>query len=332
MGKRIAIAGATGAVGIDMIKTLEKRNFPIAELKLLASKRSVGKTLTYKNTPIKIEELTHNSFKNIDIALFSAGGSISKEFCPSAVKAGAICVDNSSAFRMEKDVPLIVPEVNPEAIKNHKGIIANPNCSTIIMVVALNPIYKLSPITRIVVSTYQAVSGAGAAAMQECIQQVSDFLAQKPLKIEKFAHQIAFNLIPHIDVFTDNGYTKEELKMVYETQKIFNNPNIKIAATTVRVPVLRSHSESIMVETQKKLSLQEIKEAFKKAPGVVLQDNPDKKEYPMPFFTSETDDIAVGRIREDLSSDNGICLWVAGDQLLKGAALNTVQIAELLLK
>lgn len=332
MGKRIAIAGATGAVGIEMIKTLEKRNFPISKLKLLASKRSAGKTLTYKNTPIKIEELTHDSFKNIDIALFSAGGSISKEFCPWAVKAGAICVDNSSAFRLDNHVPLIVPEVNPEAIKNHQGIIANPNCSTIIMVMALNPIHQLSPITRVVVSTYQAVSGAGAAAMEECIQQSKDFLAQKPLKIEKFAHQIAFNLIPHIDAFTDNGYTKEELKMVYETQKIFNNAHMKIAPTTVRVPVLRSHSESILVETQKKLSLQEVKEAFSKAPGIVLQDNPDNKEYPMPFFTSETDDIAVGRIREDLSSDTGICLWVAGDQLLKGAALNTVQIAELLLK
>lgn len=330
MGKRVAIAGATGAVGIEMIKTLEKRNFPVSELKLLASSRSAGKTLTYKGASIKVEELTHDSFKNIDIALFSAGGSISKEFCPSAVKAGAVCVDNSSAFRMDEGVPLVVPEVNPEDVKAHKGIIANPNCSTIIMVVALNPIHKLSRIKRIVASTYQAVSGAGAAAMEECIQQTSDFLAGKPVKVDKFAHQIAFNLIPHIDVFTDNGYTKEEMKMVLETRKIMHDSAMRIAATTIRVPVLRSHSESLMIETERKLTLAQVREALMKAPGVVVQDDPAKKVYPMPFFTSETDDVAVGRIREDLSSDTGICLWVAGDQLLKGAALNAVQIAELL--
>lgn len=330
MGKRVAVVGATGAVGIEMIKTLEKRNFPVDELVLLASSRSVGKKLKFKGKEIAVKELTKDSFKNIDIALFSAGGSISKEFCPIAAKSGAVVVDNSSAFRMDKDVPLVVPEVNPEDIKKHKGIIANPNCSTIIMVVALNPIHKLSRIKRVVVSTYQAVSGAGASAMEEFVQQTRDFLGGEPLKIEKFAHQIAFNLIPHIDVFTDNGYTKEEMKMVNETRKIMHDDAIKVAATTIRVPVLRSHSESVLVETEKKLTPAQVREALKKAPGIEVQDDPANKVYPMPFFTSEKYDVAVGRIREDLSSDNGICFWVVGDQLLKGAALNAVQIAELL--
>jgi aspartate-semialdehyde dehydrogenase len=330
MGKRVAVVGATGAVGIEMLKTLEKRNFPVDSLKLLASSRSLGKKLTFKGESIKLEELKADSFKNIDIALFSAGSGISKEFCPFAVKDGAIVVDNSSAFRMEKNIPLVVPEVNPADIKTHQGIIANPNCSTIIMVVALNPIHQLSPIKRIVVSTYQAVSGAGAQAMEECVNQTKDFLIGNKLKIEKFAHQIAFNLIPQIDSFTENGYTKEELKMIYETRKIMHVENMQITATTVRVPVLRSHSESIMVETQTKLTLSQVIAALSKAPGVKVQDDPSKKIYPMPFFVSEQDDVYVGRIREDLSSPTGICMWVVGDQLLKGAALNAVQIAELL--
>ncbi|OHD13610.1 MAG: aspartate-semialdehyde dehydrogenase [Spirochaetes bacterium GWB1_36_13] len=330
MGKRVAVVGASGAVGVEMLKTLEKRNFPVDEIRLLASSRSAGKTMQFKGTDVKIEELTKDSFKNIDIALFSAGGSISKEFCPIAAEKGAVVVDNSSAFRMDDSVPLVVPEVNPEDIKKHKGIIANPNCSTIIMVVALNPIYKLSKIKRIVVSTYQAVSGAGAAAMEECIEQTKSVLNGTPVAVDKFAYQIAFNLIPHIDVFTDNGYTKEEMKMVKETMKILHDPAIRISATTIRVPVLRSHSESIMIETEKKLSVNEIRNALKNAPGVVLQDDPSNKIYPMPLYTSEKYDVAVGRIREDLSSDNGICLWAVGDQLLKGAALNAVQIAELL--
>lgn len=330
MSKNVAIVGATGAVGQEMLKVLEKRAFPLTNLKLLASARSAGKKIKFKNTEITIEELTKDSFKDVDIALFSAGGGISKEFAPYAVESGAVVVDNSSAFRMDEGVPLVVPEVNPEDIKQHKGIIANPNCSTIIMVVAIYPIHKLSPIKRIIASTYQAVSGGGAAAMQECIEQTKDFLAGKTVKAEKFAHQIAFNLIPHIDVFQENDYTKEEMKMVLETQKILHEPNLKIATTTVRVPVLRSHSESILVETEKKLSIAEIKEALNKAPGVIVEDEPSKNIYPMPFFTSEQDDVSVGRIRKDLSSENGINLWVAGDQLLKGAALNAVQIAEYL--
>lgn len=330
MSKNVAIVGATGAVGQEMLKVLEKRAFPLTNLKLLASARSAGKKIKFKNTEITVEELTKDSFKDVDIALFSAGGGISKEFAPYAVESGAVVVDNSSAFRMDEGVPLVVPEVNPEDIKQHKGIIANPNCSTIIMVVAIYPIHKLSPIKRIIASTYQAVSGGGAAAMQECIEQTKDFLAGKTVKAEKFAHQIAFNLIPHIDVFQENDYTKEEMKMVLETQKILHEPNLKIATTTVRVPVLRSHSESILVETEKKLSIAEIKEALNKAPGVIVEDEPSKNIYPMPFFTSEQDDVSVGRIRKDLSSENGINLWVAGDQLLKGAALNAVQIAEYL--
>ncbi|PKL14960.1 MAG: aspartate-semialdehyde dehydrogenase [Spirochaetae bacterium HGW-Spirochaetae-6] len=331
MGKRVAIVGATGAVGVEMLKVLEKRKFPVSELKLLASGRSAGKKMTFAGKEYTIEELTKDSFKNIDIALFSAGGSISKEFAPIAVTAGAVVVDNSSAFRYEAEIPLVVPEVNPEDIKKHKGIIANPNCSTIIMVTALNPIHKLSPIKRIVVSTYQAVSGAGAAAMEEAITQTKQFLKGEKVVVDKFAHQIAFNLIPHIDVFQDNGYTKEEMKMVWETRKIMHDDSIMVTPTTVRVPVLRSHSESILVETKQKLTLEAVRKALKNAPGVIVEDEPSKKIYPMPLFTSEKDEISVGRIREDLSSETGINLWVVGDQILKGAALNAVQIAEYLL-
>lgn len=330
MGKRIAVVGATGAVGIEMLKVLEKRKFPVSEIKLLASKRSAGKKMTFQGKEVVVEELTKDSFKGIDIALFSAGGGISKEFGPAAVESGAVVVDNSSAFRMHENVPLVVPEVNPEDIKKHNGIIANPNCSTIIMVMALAPIHKLSPIKRVIASTYQAVSGGGAAAMDECVQQTKDYLAGNEVKCDKFAHQIAFNLIPHIDVFQENDYTKEEMKMVLETQKIMHEPDMKIATTTVRVPVLRSHSESLIVETEEKLSLDKVREALSNAEGVVVEDDPSKNVYPMPLFQAERDEVSVGRIREDLSSDTGINLWVVGDQLLKGAALNAVQIAEYL--
>ncbi len=327
MGKNIAIVGATGAVGTEMLKVLEKRNFPIDSLKLFAHESEAGKKITFKGKDYMVESVNDDSFKGIDIALFSAGGGVSEKLAPLAVKSGAVVVDNSSAFRMDPNVPLVVPEVNPEDIKKHNGIIANPNCSTIIMVLALNPIHKLSPIKRIIVSTYQAVSGGGAPAMDECIEQTKEALAEKDVTVTNFAHQIAFNLIPHIDVFQDNDYTKEEMKMVYETQKILHDESIKIAPTTVRVPVLRSHSESIVVETEKKLEIDEVKKALEKAEGIIVEDNPAKNVYPMPLFRQEKDEVSVGRIRRDISSD-GLNMWVVGDQILKGAALNAVQIAE----
>jgi aspartate-semialdehyde dehydrogenase len=315
-----------------MLQTLEKRGFPVDEVFAFASARSLGKEVSFKGTAVKVEELTADCFKgkNIDIALFSAGASRSKEFAPAAVAAGAVVVDNSSAFRMDAAIPLVVPEVNPEDIALHKGIIANPNCSTIQMVVALKPLADAAGLERVVVSTYQAVSGAGQAAMDECVQQTRDFLDGKPVKVEKFAHQIAFNLIPHIDVFQDNGYTKEEMKMVYETRKIMHLPDLPVCATTVRVPVLRAHSESINVTTKKKLSAAEARELFLKAEGIVVQDNPAGSEYPMPFMVSGSYPVYVGRIREDISEERGLVFWCVADQLLKGAALNAVQIAELL--
>lgn len=332
MGKRVAIVGATGAVGTEMLETLEKRNYPVDELFLFASARSAGKKLKFKGTEVPVAELTADCFegKGIEVALFSAGASRSKEFAPPAVEAGAVVVDNSSAFRMDEGIPLVIPEVNPEDIRAHKGIIANPNCSTIQMVVALKPLHDAATITRVEVSTYQAVSGAGQAAMDECVQQARDYLAGKPVRVEKFMHQIAFNLIPHIDAFTDNGYTKEEMKMVRETQKILHSPDLKVTATTVRVPVLRAHSESITISTEKKLTAAQARALFEKAPGIVVQDDPDKGIYPMPFFVSGSYPVYVGRIREDISQDKGLAFFCVADQLLKGAALNAVQIAELL--
>jgi aspartate-semialdehyde dehydrogenase len=318
-------------VGTEFLQVLSKRDFPINNLKLFAHESEAGTKITFKGETYTVEAVKENSFKGIDIALFSAGGDVSKQLAPLAVKSGAIVVDNSSAFRMEEDVPLVVPEVNAEDIKKHKGIIANPNCSTIIMVMVLNPIYKLSRIKRVIVSTYQAVSGGGTLAMAECIEQTKQYLAGQPVKVVKFAHQIAFNLIPHIDVFMENGYTKEEMKMVLETRKIMHDADMKIAATTIRVPVLRSHSESINIETETILTLDEVRKALKNAPGVIVEDDPDNKIYPMPLFRAEKDDVSVGRIRKDLSLENGINLWVSGDQILKGAALNAVQIAEYLI-
>lgn len=329
----VAIAGATGAVGEEMLATLEKRDFPIGELHLFASSRSAGNTLMFKGKQYKIEELTASSFdgKNIDIALFSAGASRSKEFAPYAVKAGAVVVDNSSAFRADDEIPLIVPEVNANRIKEHKGIIANPNCSTIQMVVALKPIHDVSPIKRVVVSTYQASSGAGRAAMMECEEQTRQVLAGQSVTVEKFQHQLAFNLIPHIDSFLDSGYTKEEMKMVHETHKIMEAPNMRISATCVRVPVIRAHSESIYIETERKITPEEAKEIWSKAKGIVIEDNPSQNLYPMPLFVAGKDEVYLGRIREDISSDTGLAFWCVGDQLLKGAALNAVQIAEYLI-
>ena len=323
--------GATGAVGAEFLKLIEERNFPFNELRLLASKRSAGKIINFMGKDYTVQEATHDSFSGIDIALF-AGGSISKEFAPSAVKAGAVVIDNSSAFRMENDIPLVVPEVNAEdALNRPRGIIANPNCTTIQMVVALKAIENLTHIKRVHVSTYQAASGAGAAAMDELYEQYRQVLAGEPVTVEKFAYQLAFNLIPQIDVFTDNGYTKEEMKMFNETRKIMHS-DIQVSAMCVRVPALRSHSESIWVETERPISPEEAREAFAKGEGLVLMDNPEKKEYPMPLFLAGKDPVYVGRIRKDLANENGLTFWIVGDQIKKGAALNAVQIAEYLIK
>lgn len=334
----VAILGATGAVGTEFLKLIEERNFPYAELRLLASKRSAGKQIEFMGKTYTVQEATKYSFAGIDIALF-AGGSVSKEFAPYAVEAGAVVIDNSSAFRMDPEVPLVVPEVNPQAILKHKGIIANPNCSTIIMVMALKPLYDMAKIKRIVVSTYQAVSGAGKEGIDELTDQVKDFADGKEMVANILPsaslakhYPIAFNLIPQIDVFMDNLYTKEEMKMVNETRKIFDDYDMRITATTVRVPVYRSHSESINVEFENDLNLEEMQKALAAFPGVQVIDNPQEQLYPMPLYTSEKDDVYVGRLRRDESNDKTFNMWVVGDQIRKGAALNTLQIAETMIK
>lgn len=327
----VAIVGATGAVGQEFLKILAERKFPVDELRLLATQRSAGKQISWQGRELTVMETTHDSFKGIDIALF-AGGSSSTEFARSAVTSGAVVIDNSSAFRLDPEVPLVVPEVNPEDVHWHKGIIANPNCSTIIMVVALKPIVDIAGIRRVVVSTYQAVSGAGREGIEELQAQLRAWAKEEDLVSQVFPYQIAFNLIPRIDVFQEGDYTKEEWKMVKETQKIFHAPEMRITATTVRVPVLRSHSESINIETERKVSLDEIRSALSQAPGVVVIDSPWEDKYPMPWFSADTDEVYVGRIREDFTVDAGLNLWVVGDQIRKGAATNAVQIAELLLK
>ena len=330
MSQHVAIAGATGAVGTEFLKLLEARDFPMKSLRLLASSRSAGSKLKFRGENLEVEELTPKSFKGIDIAFFSAGGSRSKEFAPHAVDSGAVVIDNSSAFRMDEKVPLVVPEINPKQAFEHQGLIANPNCSTIQMVVALNPIHRAANIQRVVVSTYQAVSGAGASAMEELKQQLRAWANDEPMKQEVFPTQIAFNLFPHIDVFQDNGYTKEEMKMVHETRKILNAPNMQISATCVRVPVLRAHSEAVWVETEKPLSESEARELFEKEPGIVVQDERESGGYPTPWHITETQETYVGRIRKDISHPNGLTFWVVADQLYKGAALNAIQIAEVL--
>ncbi|MFH1613433.1 MAG: aspartate-semialdehyde dehydrogenase [bacterium] len=324
----IAIVGATGAVGEIMRKILEERNFPINKLKLLASFKSKGKKIQFKNDFLEVEELTNNSFANIDFALFSAGADRSKEFCPIAASCGTISIDNSSAFRMDTNVPLVVPEVNPEDIKKHKGIIANPNCSTIQMVVALKPIYDKVGIKRIVVSTYQAVSGKGLKAMEELKQQTQSFLENKEIVANVFPYQIAFNLLPHIDVFLENGYSKEEMKMIEETKKIMGDENIQVSPTTVRVPVFGAHSESINIETKEKISVDELKKLLSNSPGIKVIDDLKNQQYPFPIMAEGKNEVFVGRIREDLSIANGINIWVVSDNLRKGAALNAIQIME----
>ena len=330
MSQHVAIAGATGAVGTEFLKLLEAREFPMKSLRLLASSRSAGSKLKFRGENLEVDELTPKSFKGIDIAFFSAGGSRSKEFAPHAVDSGAVVIDNSSAFRMDEKVPLVVPEINPKQAFEHQGLIANPNCSTIQMVVALDPIHRAANIQRVVVSTYQAVSGAGASAMEELKQQLRAWANDEPMKQEVFPTQIAFNLFPHIDVFQDNGYTKEEMKMVHETRKIMNAPNMQISATCVRVPVLRAHSEAVWVETEKPLSESEARELFEKEPGIVVQDERESGGYPTPWHITETQETYVGRIRKDISHPNGLTFWVVADQLYKGAALNAIQIAEVL--
>ena len=330
MSQHVAIAGATGAVGTEFLKLLEARDFPMKSLRLLASSRSAGSKLQFRGENLEVEELTPKSFKGIDIAFFSAGGSRSKEFAPHAVDSGAVVIDNSSAFRMDEKGPLVVPEINPKQAFEHQGLIANPNCSTIQMVVALNPIHRAANIQRVVVSTYQAVSGAGASAMEELKQQLRAWANDEPMKQEVFPTQIAFNLFPHIDVFQDNGYTKEEMKMVHETRKIMNAPNMQISATCVRVPVLRAHSEAVWVETEKPLSESEARILFEKEPGIVVQDERENAGYPTPWHITETQETYVGRIRKDISHPNGLTFWVVADQLYKGAALNAIQIAEVL--
>jgi len=334
----LAILGATGAVGQEFINLLNERDFPFNNLCLLASAKSVGKEYQVKGKTYKVEEAKADSFNGIDVALF-AGGSISKEFAPIAVKAGAVVIDNSSTYRMDPNVPLIVPEVNPQAILKHKGIIANPNCSTIIMVMALKPIYDLARIKRIIVSTYQAASGAGKDGLDELEQQIKDSAAGKEMTAHIFPsagqpvhYPLALNLIPQIDVFLDNLYTKEEMKMVNETKKIFDDYAMGITATTVRVPVYRSHSEAVTVELEHPVELSAMREALSKFPGVIVQDDPSKQIYPMPLYTSGKNDVYVGRLRIDESAPNSYNFWCVGDQIRKGAALNTLQIAETMIK
>ena len=335
----ITVAGATGAVGNEFLQVLHDVNFPASELHLLASSRSAGSKLYFAGCgdvpagDIVVEEMTPESFEGVDIALFACGGEVSKNLRQAVTDAGCIMIDNSSAFRMDEDVPLIVPEVNPEDLDWHSGVIANPNCSTIQMAVALKPLYDLSRIKRVVVSTYQAASGGGAKAMKELYEQTGDFLAgEKNLTVEAFAHQIAFNCIPHIDVFLEDASTKEEWKMVAETKKIFHDPEMGIAATCVRVPVLRCHAESINVEFESAVTASEARKAFEEAQGVVVMDNPAENLYPMPGLLAGTNETYVGRIRNDATVENGIAFWNVADQIRKGAALNAVQIALLLIK
>jgi aspartate-semialdehyde dehydrogenase len=328
----VAVVGATGAVGNEMIRILEERRFPVRRLVPLASERSSGKKVSFRGEEIPVKVLSEGSFEGVEIGLFSAGGAVSERFAPSAARAGCVVVDNTSAFRMDPEVPLVVPEVNPHAIAQfrRKGIIANPNCSTIQMVVVLKPIHDRATIRRVVVSTYQAVSGTGMKAILELEDQVRAWVGSRPLEAKVYPYQIAFNCLPHIDLFLENGYTKEEMKMINETRKIMEDDTIGVTATTVRVPVIRGHSEAINIQTARKLTVEECREILSQAPGVRLWDSPSERLYPMPILAAGGDETWVGRIREDDSIENGLNLWVVSDNLRKGAALNAVQIAEIL--
>jgi len=328
----VAVVGATGAVGRVMLSILEERKFPVGKLVPLASARSAGKQVEFAGEKITIQELKADSFEGVDIALFSARGSISREFCPIAAKAGCVVIDNSSAFRMEKDIPLVVPEVNPHAIGESPGIIANPNCSTIQMVVALKPIHDRYKIKRVVVSTYQSVSGSGQSAIEELKAQSSQALNDQPVTKDVYPHQIAFNCLPHIDTFLDSGYTKEEMKMVNETRKILEDDAIQVSPTTVRVPVFYAHSEAVNVETEQTIDVKELKKILSKSPGVRLVDAPGKGEYPLAVDAAGRDEVMVGRIRADLDNPRAVNLWIVSDNLRKGAALNAIQIAEVLIR
>lgn len=330
-GYRVAILGATGLVGGEFLKVLAQRKFPVAELRLLASDRSAGARLAFEGAELAVEEATPESFRGIDYALFSAGADISRTFAPAAAAAGAVVIDNSAAWRMEPDVPLVVPEVNPDDAFEHHGIIANPNCSTIQMVVALYPIHQVNPLERVVVSSYQSVSGTGSAAMEELDLQSRALLAGEPIEPRVYPHQIAFNVLPHIDVFLDNGYTKEEWKMLQETRKIMHVPDLPLSATTVRVPVPIGHSEAVNVELTRPMSPAEARAILARAPGVIVVDDPEAAQYPLASVAAGRDEVFVGRIRADVSHPRGLVMWIVSDNLRKGAALNAVQIAELLL-
>lgn len=327
---KVAIVGASGAVGQEFLRVLDEQDFPLTDLVLFGSERSAGRKYTFRGKEYTVQLLREEpeDFRGVDFAFTSAGAGVSRKFAPVITAHGAVMIDNSSAFRMDPDVPLVVPEVNgDDAFKAPRGIIANPNCTTILMVVALKPIHDLSPITRVHVATYQAASGAGATAIDELVSQYAEIAAGKEPTVEKFAYQLAYNLIPHIDVFTDNDYTKEEMKMFNETRKIMGDPDIAVSATCVRVPVLRAHSESVWIETRTPLTVEAVREAWLKAPGLVVVDNPDAKQYPMPLDAAGTDPVYVGRLRKDLANPNGLTFWLSGDQIKKGAALNAVQIA-----
>jgi aspartate-semialdehyde dehydrogenase len=331
---KVAIVGASGAVGQEFLRTLDQQNFPIDELLLFGSSRSAGSKYTYRGKEITVKELTHNAddFKGVDIAFTSAGAGTSREFADTITAHGALMIDNSSAFRMDADVPLVVPEVNGmDAFDTPRNIIANPNCTTIQMVVALKPINDISPIRRVHVSTYQAASGAGASAMAELLEQHAQLTRGEEPTVEKFAYQLAYNVIPQIDVFTDNGYTKEEMKMYNETKKIMHAPALQVSATCVRVPVMRAHSEALWVETEQPISLADARTALENAEGIVVVDDPANKRYPMPLDIADKDPVYVGRLRKDLTCDNGLSFWIVGDQIKKGAALNAVQIAQYLI-
>jgi aspartate-semialdehyde dehydrogenase len=328
----VAVVGATGAVGVEMIKTLEKRNFPVGKLTLLASARSVGKKLKFRGEESTVKELTKSAFAEIDIALFSAGGSISKEFAPVAAQAGCVVIDNSSAFRMDEKVPLVIPEINAGDVKWHKGIIANPNCTTAVTLMALYPLHQAFHVKRIFASSYQAVSGTGAKAIEELKRQIEQIVKGHSVTKEVYPHQIAFNVLPQVDSFLQDGYTKEEMKMQNEGRKIMHHPTFRASVTCVRVPVYRAHSVAVSAEFEKPVTVESARAVLERAPGLQVIDEPAKNGYPLPLYQAEKDDCAVGRLRRDCALDNGLAFWVSGDQLLKGAALNAVQIAEELLK